>query len=647
MDRREDLDVLRFLAVTGVVLYHVGLPGTQNGFIGVDVFFVLSGFLIMKSILRDRQQDCFSLSKFLERRARRLVPALLLVLMLNIPIFFLVFSPEDIEQTLTSYLSILLFTPNFYFWSKSGYFDLEAKQQAFLHTWSLGIEIQFYLLLGISLSYLFRYSNEKSLITILKVLSLGSFTLSTISAFWKPGVNFFLLPTRIWEFGIGSITAIWFSKVKADRIKLTSQKRLKNFGLTVIVCCLLFPIRLPMWPSALTIIPVFGAVLVLAFPLSTKLTKPILDNRLLSFLGKVSYGWFLWHWPIIVYANYISDNQVSVRLLTFLSLLTLLIAILQWHFFEKKFQDSKRLDRQKFQRSMLTSTAAIATIAALGVVSNGFDSIWRQTRFFSTEKKVLELYLSRNVESQVEALNSYCKFSVRSTDELDSRAVENCVENFGPAIVVIGDSHGVVFQDILARSNLRRFVIGLATPGSRPSNGIFGQYADILNYVERHNDIVDKVFFMQSGSYLLEDRFGNVDSNLVFQEEEVARVSKINVKLTVDYLIQLSELANLTWIGPYSQSRINVSNPSNWYALKRISPHVVKIFETLDLYLFEVSKQNQIAYVSSINQLKFPHHRLLSENCIVWRDQDHISKCGRELLAKRTISFLEELASRK
>jgi hypothetical protein len=154
---------------------------------------------------------------------------------------------------------------------------------------------------------------------------------------------------------------------------------------------------------------------------------------------------------------------------------------------------------------------------------------------------------------------------------------------------------------------------------------------------------VAKVLFMQSGSYLLEDRSGNVDSNLLFQEGEELRVAKHNVQLTVDYLVQLSSLTKVVWVGPYTQSRINVSNPINWYSSKKISSHVVRAFATLDSYLFKISSQSRITYVSSLKNFKFPENRILSENCVVWRDQDHFSICGRQLLANRGLSFLGNL----
>lgn len=256
------------------------------------------------------------------------------------------------------------------------------------------------------------------------------------------------------------------------------------------------------------------------------------------------------------------------------------------------------------------------------------------------------IYLSRDRESQIIALNSFCKFSIRSTDELNERVVDNCVDEFGPAIIVIGDSHGVVLYDILARSNLARFVIGLASPGSRPSNGISGQYSDVLKYIENNRNGVSKVFFMQSGSYLLEDRIGEVDSNLLFQKGEAVRFSEDNIQLTVDYLSKLSKMAKVIWIGPYTQSRINISNPTNWHSSKSISHHVVKAFATLDSHLLDASSQNQISYVSSISNFKFQKNRVLSEGCIVWRDQDHFSICGRELLANREIQFLLDLVGK-
>jgi len=643
MKRRDDLDALRFLAVLGVVLYHIGLPQARNGFIGVDLFFVLSGFLIMSSIIRDKGQGQFSVGSFLEKRARRILPALLLVLVINIPVILFIFSPQDIEQTFTSYLSILLFAPNVYFWEQSGYFDTEAKLQAFLHTWSLGIEIQFYILLGLYVSFLSRRSKDNYLVNSLKVMSIGSFALCALFAFWKPGANFFLLPSRIWEFTVGSVIAIYMSRDNVRKVKYKTQFQIKILGIVIIMLCLFFPIELSPWPSTFTIVPIFGAALVLAFGGRSEISRPNMPHRIIVYLGRASYGWFLWHWPVIVYANYVSDNQVSMGRLALFALFTLFIATIQLRFFERKFQDRNQVSRQVLQKKTVAGTLLIAIICIAGVISDGFDAIWRQTRVTFTEKELLNIYLSREKESQIVAVNSNCKFSVRSTNELNDEAVKNCLDMFGPAVIVIGDSHGLVLFDIIARSNIQKFVIGLASPGSRPSNGISGQYSEVLDYVKNNRARVAQVLFMQSGSYLLEDRFGRVDSNSLFQKGEMVRVAKDNIQLTADYLDQLSKLTKVVWVGPYTQSRINVNNSNNWYLTKSISHHVVRSFAVLDSYLFKVSRQSGISYVSSLRNLKFRENRVLSGNCVVWRDPDHFSICGRSLLAKRQILFLEEL----
>lgn len=642
MSNRDDLDVLRFLAVSSVVLYHIGVPQAQNGFIGVDVFFILSGFLVMQSILRDKKQGSYSLNKFLQRRARRLVPALLLVLLMNIPIMFLIFSPQDIKQVFISYLSILIMMPNVYFWNQSGYFDIEAKLQAFLHTWSLGIEIQFYIVIGLLTFILFRYSKEKFMLAILVSLSVASLTLCTLLAFWKPGVNFYMLPSRIWEFTVGSLIAVYMAKNMSNKLEPRIQRRLKFLGASIVVICLYSPIKISTWPSFLTILPIFGSALVLIFNGKIR-EKSTRFHGTLAYFGKTSYGWFLWHWPVIVYANYFSDNQISTSALACLALLTLFIAIIQFHFFENRFRDRNLVPWPKFQRVFFLSSLLVGIIAISGVITNGFDSIWRQSRTVTIDERLLDKYLSREIESQIETFNSDCKFSLRSTVELNEELFKDCANKFGPATIVIGDSHGVILFDIIARSELPLFVIGLASPGSRPSNGISGQYLDVRKFLENNNAHVARVLFMQSGSYLMEDRFGEVDSNFLFRKEEFARVSKENILVTLDYLSQLSNFVKVMWIGPYTQSRINVNNPINWYTTKSISPHVVQKFTNLDSYLFETLKQSNVSYISSIDHFKVRKNRLLLGSCVVWRDEDHFSVCGRKLLARDEVEFLSKI----
>jgi peptidoglycan/LPS O-acetylase OafA/YrhL len=231
---RRDVDFLRGLAILSVVFFHAGIPWARNGFIGVDVFFVISGYLITSITLRDIAKNEFKFLRFIERRARRILPGLLTTLALNVPLFLLLFSPKYIENIFKSYLSIMTFVPNFFFWRQSGYFDPKAELQLLLNTWSLGIEEQFYILFAI---FAFFYVKKRVKIKTLLILSVLVFLISLISSItisqYKGGATFYLLPFRLWEFLAGSLIAILDNETRIKTISTKNQLILKCLGLVI------------------------------------------------------------------------------------------------------------------------------------------------------------------------------------------------------------------------------------------------------------------------------------------------------------------------------------------------------------------------------------------------------------------------------
>ena len=643
MQRRNDLDVLRSIAVTAVVFYHVGIPNFQNGFIGVDIFFVLSGFLIVKSILFRQEKDKFSIRDFLESRARRIFPALILVLAINIPILFYIFSPLDFRQVMVSYLSIVTLVPNLYFWSQSGYFDPKSDLQPFLHTWSLGIEIQFYVLIGILMAVLTKYSQEKKLVRWLKSISLVSFFACTLLAIYKPGINFYLIPSRLWEFALGGLVATRLQKQSFPRMPKWILIRLKILGLSLVIFSIVFPISIKSWPNSFTTIPVLGACLVIISDEQTRIASRIFENRFLILIGKVSFGWFLWHWPIIVYSNYLTDYQVSQRTLILIAFVTLIVAMLQWYYFERKYVTIGRITSKHFLKVTLISLIALSVIGTSAVVLEGYKQAWKMIRVSSFEKGTTNAYLSRSLESNIVVPDSACKFNLVEINNLENGIFKKCAKEHGPAILIIGDSHGIVFYDIVEKSKLPKFVINLSRPASRPSSGLDGQYSDALNLVSNHGDKISKVLFLQSGSYLLEDKFGRVDTVELFRSDAKISFSKKNISATVRYLELLSQYVEVVWVGPYAQGRVNVNNPKNWYRAKAISNHVLEEFTRLDAKLEQSLKASKVEYESSVEEFRFQKDRILVNGCIVWRDEDHFSECGRLMLAREKIQFLSSL----
>src|SRR5580658_2934682 len=207
LPHRREIDGLRALALMPVLLFHAGVPGFRGGFLGVDIFFVISGYLITSIILYERQRGRFTLGGFYERRARRILPALFLVMLVCLPFAWLWLMPRELEDFSLSMAAVATFCSNVLFWRQSGYFSLATDLKPLLHTWSLAVEEQYYLLYPILLLLAMR-AGRRRLFGVLAVLLLGSLALAQWASMHQPSADFYLLPTRGWELLLGAIIAV-------------------------------------------------------------------------------------------------------------------------------------------------------------------------------------------------------------------------------------------------------------------------------------------------------------------------------------------------------------------------------------------------------------------------------------------------------
>lgn len=338
---RTEIDGLRALAILPVVFYHLGLSIFPGGFVGVDVFFVISGFLITGIIVKEIEQKRFSLINFYEKRARRLMPALFGVL-----IFVLIFSPFFLAPPDYNFLPIevggvLLFCSNIISFLKSGYFTIAAAERPLLHTWSLGIEEQFYLFLPIILLVsIFLFKRKYGLVILL--LTVCSFLASIVLTEKYPASSFYLLHTRFWELSVGSLCAIYINYLPKNNI----FREISSFlGVILILISISLFNKELVFPGYIAALPVIGTALILCFSQDTFCGK-FLSNKIFVFFGLISYSLYLWHWPLIVFSKdtYLIDLKLNSL---FIFLLSVLLAWLSYKFIETPFRDKEKYNRRK------------------------------------------------------------------------------------------------------------------------------------------------------------------------------------------------------------------------------------------------------------------------------------------------------------
>ncbi len=331
---RPDIDVLRAIAVLAVVFYHAHIPYFQGGYIGVSIFFVISGYLITGIIKRKIENNSFSFLEFYENRLRRILPALLVIVSCCVFISWLT-SVNNLEmrQLFSSVKRVLLTIPNIYFYKNTNYFDPAAETLPLLHTWSLGVEEQFYFIMPALLFFLYKILKGKiQIIHILWGLCILSFISSLILIQYNQKFTFYMLPTRAWELLMGSILAYTNWTPETQKNKLLCRV----MGLILIGYSIFFYKNI-LFPGIWALPPCLGACLYIAGGKNAQksILNCITHNKLLVFIGLISYSVYLWHWPIFVYyQNFPFRREMPLEMGLALSLLTLIIASFSWKFIE-------------------------------------------------------------------------------------------------------------------------------------------------------------------------------------------------------------------------------------------------------------------------------------------------------------------------
>jgi peptidoglycan/LPS O-acetylase OafA/YrhL len=444
MNYRAEIDGLRAVAVLPVIAFHAGLGLFSGGFAGVDVFFVLSGYLITAILLDALAQDRYSLTDFYVRRARRLLPALGVVVLACVPFAWMWMGPAAFESFARSVMAVGLFASNILFWQEGGYFATAAEAKPLLHTWSLAVEEQYYLLFPPLLALMWRRARRHVFI-IIAVLAVGSFMLAVITVGPRPEAAFYLAPTRAWELLAGSLAAL-----VATRQPARPRDAPAALGLAMILATfLLYDADTP-FPSAWTLLPVAGSVLVIRYAQAGTCTAALLSCRPLVGIGLISYSAYLWHQPLFAFARLRSLDAPAPWVMGLLAGAALGLAWLTWRYVEQPFR------RPGSAPVLRVAGGVLAGFVALGLVLPQMDR---------------GLPAGLGVAPQMARDDHACALHTRVTQA----QITACLTLAGPRpkVVLIGDSHAMAvsaaLRDALAREG--RVLISFAHVGCYPIPG--------------------------------------------------------------------------------------------------------------------------------------------------------------------------------
>lgn len=372
---RPEIDGIRAIAVLSVMWFHAGLPAMPGGFLGVDVFFAISGFLITGIIVRAGEGGGFSLGQFYMRRIRRIIPALVVVAALTLPLAWWLMLPDDLENYGQSLVATMASANNVLLYLTSGYFALESEYKPLVHTWSLGAEEQYYVIVPLLLALALRLGGRAAAGIMLAVLSLASLGLAEWLRHADPDANFYLLPSRFWELGLGGVAAIWEVRLRAAVASAALRQALAALGLAMLVAALFVlgqADNLPGWQSLL---PVGGTVLVLVFA-DTSGAGRLLAAAPMRWVGLISYSAYLYHQPVFAFVRIASLDRPSPWLMVATVPAILLLAWLSWRFVEQPFRDPARASGRRVLVFTVGGSALLAAAGAALYATSGLRAHW-------------------------------------------------------------------------------------------------------------------------------------------------------------------------------------------------------------------------------------------------------------------------------
>lgn len=459
MTYRKDIDGLRAVAVSAVVLYHAGVPLVHGGFVGVDIFFVISGYLITGILYREMSERRFSLASFYERRVRRLLPALFAMIVVTGVVSWFVLLPADFATFGRSVVATLLFAANLFFWRESNdYFDAPAHMKPLLHTWSLGVEEQFYILFPLFLLLAMRFLPWRALPVLLVAGFVGSFALSVWGVANAPVATFYLLPTRAWELLAGAVLGIGMvHSIKSGWLRESSAV----FGFLLIALSIYLVTPETPFPGWAALPSCLGAVLIIhANTGGRTVVGALLSQRPIVFIGLISYSLYLAHWPIFVLAGYAAIEPLGAAEIALCLLASFGLAVLSWRYVERPFRGTTQgfLGRKQVLAAAGLGMLALSLGGSVLTLSGGLPQ-----RMSEDVLQVLDVRQYVGDERD-------CHMALRhKDDELCVRGASNARETF----MLLGDSHaGAIAPGLFAAAReAGRAGLQFSEPGYGPTIG--------------------------------------------------------------------------------------------------------------------------------------------------------------------------------
>ena len=484
MKYRAEIDGLRALAVLPVILFHAGFEWFSGGFVGVDVFFVISGYLITTIIISEMAEGKFSIVNFYERRARRILPALFFVIIASFPLFYFSYYGNYFTEYVKSIAATATFTSNIFFWLNSNYFSLGSEIKPLLHTWSLAVEEQYYILFPIFLMFTWRLGIKWVLI-LLSIVFFISLGVAQLGAYNSPNAAFFLLPTRGWELLVG-VFAAFYLKHNMYLKSLFLNQILSLLGLGMIVYSIIAFDESTPFPSLYALIPTIGTGLIILSSTKQTVVHSLLGSKVLVGLGLISYSAYLWHQPLLAALAFNMPFEERYFYKILVILITLALAYLSYKFIEGPFRNKYQVSKQNI---FIFAIVGSISLTLFGVVmsdkkdhNNNYSVKFNQKGYIFDNAKLLED--SWNILG--DKLGIYYPMYSVSNNNIDNELWFDLSDS-RPKVLLVGNSHSKDFYNVLYYSDDAKENVQLARYGTQISK-ISSTFFNSPNY--KNADIV-------------------------------------------------------------------------------------------------------------------------------------------------------------
>jgi|GEM_PF-2078827 peptidoglycan/LPS O-acetylase OafA/YrhL len=614
---RLDLDLLRAIAVAVVVLYHAGFTTFEYGYLGVDIFFVLSGFLIGKS--SSKIMDRKSLFVFFKRRFLRIVPSATLVLLFIILVAQFLFYPNDIKRVSTSIVASFFQQANLIFYLKADYFSFNNIYDPLIHFWSLGVEWSFYILIAVV------YFLSKKPILILSGLFGASVIIYGIGTELFPNFTFYMFPGRLWEFLLPALFAHRFEG-RLNSTRYAMSPLVFSFPFLCLALALFYPSSFVIDGLRLVIAVVASALIV---SMNRNPQTPNRGYKIASFIAKISFSWYLVHQPLFAFLNYRYDLMSHYPIKFLAVLVSLVLASCLYFFWERRFFDNAMKVGSLRGGLFVISLLIVPIISILNYTSFEFRS------------KLTDQNLSAAENLSLQQISfGECHFS-QPPDHEDYEQIRDCAaESSAPIYIVFGDSHAVDVFRSLSSALYDETIVNFARGGCRLGSSGGCTFIEMERFVSDMEAWETVVIYHQSGMYLFDSDRGVVDRNLLFKGDLDIAVNKLEIDTLLKNLAQfpIEKVYFLApWVDPFINPRqllAHVPECDNYNGGMRYLDDYI----ALDSYLEAESNNYPKIFYRNISEVFGDHgdnYLISCSHAVHWRDLDHMSWSGMRFFAER------------